>query len=352
MASNSGPRVGVVLGAGGLLGGAWLAGALYALSERTGYQLRSADYLVGTSAGAVFAALASAGVPPWMLIPEQAGRIYHGRIGDDGVLQLTNDLWEPIGRRRWLHLPALRPGSWRLLTSALQTPSAYAMLKLISGLAPTGVISTDPIKEAVRWAVAEGWSKHPATWIVAADYHTGERVVFGQPGAPKADLAEAVAASCAIPGFYCPEKIDGRFYVDGGVHSMTNADLLLDAGLDLVIMFSPLSSRARFRGWNPLNRFTDVTRRIVGPYVDAEVEALRADGAEVLLVEPTPADLAAIGGNLMDGRRRQQVMNTAVRTTAEQFSKGPAARLLGKIGGAPMPVPKAARARLAPKIAS
>lgn len=350
MATNSSPRVGIVLGAGGLLGGAWMAGALYALTERTGYQLRSADYLVGTSAGAVFAALASAGVPPWMLIPETAGSIYHGRIGDDGVLELTRDLWEPIGRHRWLHMPSLRPGSWRLLASALRTPSSYAMLKLISGLAPSGVVSTEAIKESVRWAVREGWSEHPACWLVAADYHTGERVVFGQPGAPKADLAQAVAASCAIPGFYCPEKIAGRFYVDGGVHSMTNADLMLDLGLDLVIMFSPLSSRARFQGWNPLNRFTDVTRRLVAPYVDAEVEALRADGVEVLLVEPTPADLAAMGGNLMDGRLRQQVMATAVRTTAEQFKKPALAQLLNRIG-ATEPLPQA-RLRLAPKIAS
>jgi predicted acylesterase/phospholipase RssA len=47
------PRVGVVLGAGGVLGGAWMAGALAALHTVTGWDPREADWLVGTSAGAV-----------------------------------------------------------------------------------------------------------------------------------------------------------------------------------------------------------------------------------------------------------------------------------------------------------
>src|SRR5512142_35477 len=44
-------KVGLVLGAGGVLGGAWLVGALHALAEETGWDPGSADYMVGTSAG-------------------------------------------------------------------------------------------------------------------------------------------------------------------------------------------------------------------------------------------------------------------------------------------------------------
>ena len=38
-------------------------------------------------------------------------------------------------------------------------------------------------------------------------------------------MADAVAASCAIPGFYHPVEIDGRRYVDGGMRSTSNLDL-------------------------------------------------------------------------------------------------------------------------------
>jgi hypothetical protein len=48
---NEGPRVGLVLGAGGVLGGAWLVGALHAIVSETGWDPGSADYIVGTSAG-------------------------------------------------------------------------------------------------------------------------------------------------------------------------------------------------------------------------------------------------------------------------------------------------------------
>ena len=60
------------------------------------------------------------------------------------------------------------------------------------------------------------------------------RVVFGRPGAPHTDVATAVGASSAIPGYFAPVTIHGRRYVDGGVHSPTNADVLRREDLDLV----------------------------------------------------------------------------------------------------------------------
>ena len=41
----------------------------------------------------------------------------------------------------------------------------------------------------------------PELWVVAMDYDTGKRIVFGRPGAPKVALSDAVMASCAIPGW-------------------------------------------------------------------------------------------------------------------------------------------------------
>ena len=80
MSASPAVRSGLVLGAGGVLGGAWMAGALHALAERTRWYPRHADYIVGTSAGAVLAALGGAGVPPWLLVPGSSANIYHGRI--------------------------------------------------------------------------------------------------------------------------------------------------------------------------------------------------------------------------------------------------------------------------------
>ena len=100
---------------------------------------------------------------------------------------------------------------------------------MLAGWLPRGFVSTRPISDLVKTFVAGDWPDHPNYWAVAADYRTGWRVVFGRDDAPYATVGQAVAASCAIPGFYHPVAIDGRRYVDGGVCSLSNLDLLAGA---------------------------------------------------------------------------------------------------------------------------
>src|SRR2546423_15004379 len=91
-------RVGLVLGAGGVTGGAWLTGALYALVEETGWDPGSADVVVGTSAGSVIGTIVAAGGgPPGFMVAPSAGEVFegpndpHGRPAPDAV--------RPRGRR-------------------------------------------------------------------------------------------------------------------------------------------------------------------------------------------------------------------------------------------------------------
>src|SRR4029079_8270982 len=66
-------RVGLVLGAGGVIGGSWLMGALEALEAETGWHAADAELIVGTSAGAVIGAPAAAGAPPEAMSAHAAG---------------------------------------------------------------------------------------------------------------------------------------------------------------------------------------------------------------------------------------------------------------------------------------
>ena len=114
----------------------------------------------------------------------------------------------------------------------------------LTGWIGRGFLSADEIGKLIRSVVTNGWSSHPNLWIVALDYATGRRVVFGRNGAPRAHLDEAVRASCSIPGLYRPMNIGGRLYVDGGVWSPSNLDLLShdDVDVDIVIALNPMSS--------------------------------------------------------------------------------------------------------------
>jgi NTE family protein len=132
-------------------------------------------------------------------------------------------------------------------------------------------------------------------------------VVFGRPGAPETDLGSAVAASCAIPAWFAPIEIGGVQYIDGGVHSPTNADLLAGRDLDLVVVSSPLSvdlraARAR----------VDLAIRLrFRHFLRQELWVLRRHGVRIATVEPDARTLAAMGLNMMSARRIDEVEDHA-----------------------------------------
>lgn len=305
-------RVGLVLGAGGVLGGAWLAGALSALRTVTGWDPLAAHVMLGTSAGSVFAALLAGGVAASRLLPAAP---LAGLADDRWVLaELAAEESYRLPRR----LPAFGPGSLGLVARALREGAAF---RALCGLLPRGLVPTAAIEATIRRAVPTGWARRPQCWIVTCDYGTGQRVVFGRPGAPRPSLARAVAASCAIPGFFRPVQVGGRFYVDGGLHSLTNLDVLAGQDLDLIVALNPMSGPTVAAGWNPVSRLTAAMRRRSARQMAAEAAVLRRRGTEVLLLEPTERDLAEIGGNVMDARRARRVAETAVATTTERLRK-------------------------------
>ncbi len=53
--------------------------------------------------------------------------------------------------------------------------------------------------------------------VNTTDLHSGMQVMWGLPGLLDARVADAVAASCALPGLFPPQTILGRAYVDGAV---------------------------------------------------------------------------------------------------------------------------------------
>src|SRR3954447_24320664 len=209
-------RIGLVLGAGGVLGGAWLTGGLSAIADRTRWDPGSADYIVGTSAGSMIGALTAAGVPPWFMVAHSAGESFEGLTGPDGREAREADRSAGANFRLHRGLPIPGPGSVRMALTALAKPTRHTPLQLLTGWLPQGLMSTDSLKETVRRAVNGSWVEHPSFWAVATDYETGKRVAFGREDAPQAEIEDAVAASCAIPGFFRPVKIGGRRHVDGG----------------------------------------------------------------------------------------------------------------------------------------
>jgi NTE family protein len=312
-------RVGLVLGAGGVLGGAWLTGGLDALARETGWDPGSADYVVGTSAGSMIGAMCASGVPPWFMVAHSSGEVFEGVNDAEGRPSAEADRSAGAVFKLERALPPIGPGSIQLALRSLARPHRHTPAALVAGWLPRGVISTKSLQQTIRRVVPSGWSEHPNLWVVACDYATGRRVPFGRDGAPEADLAHAVAASCAIPGFYHPVAIAGRRYVDGGLYSNSNLDLLRAEQLDLVICLNPTSTLYPMRAWNPAERLAAIARRDSGRRLGSEAKKLRAAGTRVVLIQPTGKDLEVMGSNLMSRRRRHEVIVTAIETVAEQL---------------------------------
>jgi NTE family protein len=333
-------KIGLVLGAGGVQGGAWLTGGLDALAGETGWDPASAEIVVGTSAGSMMAALLTGGVPPWFMVAHSAGETFPGLVDASGRPAAEADRAGGASFKPQLWPPPRWPGSWRLGTRSLLRPNAHTPAAVLSGWLPSGLVSTEPLRAQVRRVVPEGWAPHPNLWIVACDYETGRRVAFGREGSPEAELPDAVAASCAIPGFYRPVRIGERSYVDGGIYSASNLDIVRNSDLDLVICLNPTSSLHPIRAIDPREWSTLLFRRATGRRLGSEAKTLHARGIPTVLVQPLGDDLEAMSRNLMSTRNRNRVIEVARRTVAAQLREPVNAKL---IAGLPQGRPEMVR---------
>jgi NTE family protein len=306
-------RRGLVLGAGGVLGAAWTTGALVALQDVMGLDARDVDHLVGTSAGSVLASLLGNDVTVAELRDHQLGqRPITGPLAAVFVDPRERD---QVGTPVW---PRPGIGSARLLARSLRQPQRYPPTAVVASMLPPGRGSLASVAELVTGTMQPGqtWTRHANTWIVAMDYDSGRRVVFGRAGAPEISLPDAVRASCAIPGWYESVSVGGHRYVDGGTCSPTSLDLLGGLDLDEVYVFAPMISVDYDRPTSVAGRLERAYRRRLTRRVWHEAGKVRAHGTHVVVLGPGAEDLEAIGANLMDPGRREQVLATSLRTSS------------------------------------
>jgi NTE family protein len=294
-------RVGLVLGAGGVVGQAYHAGVLAALEQDLGWDARGADIIVGSSAGSVTGTLLRLGVPA----SDLASHAVESPLSPDGASILDQLIVAPFPPPTVASL--LRP--WRgpslaLLARFARRPWAFRPDVAAVTLLPAGQLDISDRVDRLTGLVGEEWPQ--GLWICAVRRADGARTVFGRAGAPAASLASAVAASCAIPGYFAPVDIGGVEYLDGGVHSPTNAATLRGLGLDLVVVVSPMSAvRGQAAGPGALMRRSAHLR------LDAEIRALQAEGTSVVRFEPGARSLPAMGLNAMASDRSVRVVQQA-----------------------------------------
>lgn len=298
------PRVALVLGAGGLAGTAFHAGVVTALWRECGWDSRQAALIVGTSAGSMTAALLRAGLPP-----------------EDFLLLATNQPPSAAGAAVLRDLP---PTAWaaKAPTSARRSPAApEALLQgvrrpwrvragaMLSAALPAGRIPSAPMGVPFD-SLHRRWPDRPM-WLCAVRLRDGQRMVFGRGSNPTVTVGEAVASSCAIPGYFAPMEVDGERYVDGAAHSFCNADLAAGQDVDAVVISAPMSSTDRF------HRGADLSWRAVGRLqLGSEVRRLVSSGLPVLVLHPSADDRLVMRGGSLDPRKQPAIARQALASVS------------------------------------
>jgi NTE family protein len=255
----------LVLAGGGVAGIAWELGVLRGIQEvdpDLQSSLFAADLIVGTSAGSAVAAQITSGTALEDLYAAQL-------TGTSNEIEVNVNMEDLMAR----------------FTAAVSgAATSQDMRRRIGALA----MSTQTIGEAERrTAIASRLPVHDwpdrVVLLPAIDAESGELMIFTRDSG--ATLADAVAASCAVPGVWPPVTISGHRYIDGGVRSATNADLA--AGCDRVLVITP-SLADTPAPWGSL---------------DDEIEQLKP--ADVRVVHADAASLAAFGMNPLSPTTRK-----------------------------------------------
>jgi NTE family protein len=176
------------------------------------------DVVVGTSAGAAVGAQITSGVT--------LAELYEAQLRfETAEIEVSFDA-ENIST---------------VIQSAVDGASGSVDARRRIGAVAIGATTVDP---AVRRAVIDArlpekeWPNRNL-FVTAVDAESGELAVFNSKS--NVNLIDAVAASCAVPGVWPPVAIDGRQFIDGGVRSPTNADLVAGAECVLIILPAALA---------------------------------------------------------------------------------------------------------------
>ena len=201
-----------------MAGIAWELGVLRGIADadpELAARVLAADLVVGTSAGASVAAQITSGVP--------LDELYAAQLRDETAeIEVDVDTQALFAEYGAVIVAASGPLDARRRLGAIALAAATVEPAVRLG----AIDARLPVKQ---------WPERHMR-VTAVEAETGEVALFTRESGVA--LRDAVAASCAVPGIWPPVTVDGRRYVDGGVRSMTNADLA--AGADRVLIVQPV----------------------------------------------------------------------------------------------------------------
>jgi predicted acylesterase/phospholipase RssA len=331
-------RRGLVCAGGGVTGAIYEIGVLAALEERLdGFSLTECDVFVGVSAGSYVGSLVASGASPSVLFQNAT----HPRTSDLDQLSLFRpNLGEIVSRL--VSAPVTLARSLHDFYRNRQDATVTDLVASFAGLLPSGFFLLDGLEAwLATWLSEEGRTNDFRALarklrVVAVALDTGETRVFGEPGNDTVPISQAVAASCALPGFFRPVRIDGVDYIDGGVRKTANISVALKERCGLVLCVNPIVP-ARYdlaKGLLPdgrdqgalasrglLSILDQVFRLTLHSRLQYGLSRYRREHPEtdIVLFEPRPEELPRLMRNIMRTSGRIRIAEYAYRSTLRKL---------------------------------
>ncbi|MCK5880570.1 MAG: patatin-like phospholipase family protein [Sinobacterium sp.] len=143
--------------------------------------------------------------------------------------------------------------------------------------------------------------------IIACDIATGQKVTFTE-----GPVAQAVMASCCLPGVFTPVEIDGRLLVDGGIAENVPVSALRDLGANSLIAVD-LSKKVKYN--EPKDIF-DVMSNTISIAIDNNTKS-RTRPAD-LIIAP---DLTSNSRTNTDPAKIKEMIEIGYQQTMDQLNK-------------------------------
>jgi len=327
-------RIGIAVAGGGPIGGIYEMGALRALDEAIeGLDLTRLDVYVGVSSGAFLAAglanrIDSAQMCRMFITEEAPEHQFRPEM-------FLRPAFFEFARRLGM-LPRILAESLIDIALHPRSSSWSAAIGRLGEAIPTGLFDNEGIDRYLRSIFhAPGYTNDfrkldRPLYVIAVDIDTGQTVRFGAPGSDRTPISKAVQASSALPGFYPPVEIDGRYYVDGALQRTLHASVALDEDIDLLLALNPLvpfdASQVPRTGPNaPPSLVDGGLPRVMSQTIRAMLYSrMRVgfgkydknyDHSDLVLFQPDPDDARMFFSNAFSFGSRRELCEHAYRTT-------------------------------------
>jgi NTE family protein len=315
-------KVALCLAGGGIEGMIYEMGALRALDAHlVGRSVVDFDIFSGISAGSIISAFLVNGVRPKEFSDALLGKssrlspITRSMLFDPNLTEIASRAAGAAGdllRGHWLRKP---------LDAALK-------------ITPTALFSGDKMK----WHLEKELNKPGMTndfnklqkelFVGVTDQDSGSHVTFGVDGMKDIPISHALRASAAMTPYYPPEKIKGRYYIDGIFTRAVNLDIAVARGAGLVICVDPLtpvqvdqpgyvSDRGGF--FNTVQSVKALIRTRFSEVIGRAEEAY--PNVAVCVFSPTRQDLEQMSLTMMRFVYRREVEQMAFKSVSQRIQR-------------------------------